>query len=68
MQELTMAEVLMVSGAGKEKEESGTLSRPTRGESEYGRMVNDIAGALTSFGGWFGCKVWDWTHGSLSYN
>jgi hypothetical protein len=66
MQELTMAEVLMVSGAGKA--ESGTLSRPTRGESEYGRMVNDIAGALNIFGGWLGCKVWDWTHGSLSHN
>ncbi len=66
MQELTIEEVLMVSGAGNAQ--SGTLVRPTPGESEWGRRINDIAAAANAFGGWLGCKIWDLTHGSLSYN
>lgn len=58
MFELTMEEIDSVSG-GVAK--AGTLARPTAGESEPGRIANDIAGALNAFGGWLGCKIY-WTH------
>jgi hypothetical protein len=60
MQELNMLEILSVSGAGGPA--AGTLSRPTRGESEYGKMVNDAAGALNSFGSWLGIAIYDMLH------
>jgi hypothetical protein len=60
MQELTFAEIDLISGGGDAA--SGTLARPTRGESEYGKMVNDVAGAAYSFGSWLGIKIYDIIH------
>lgn len=61
MQELNMIEIGLVSGAGG-MPASGTLARPTRGESELGKKINDLFGTATAFGSWLGIKVWDLTH------
>ena len=77
MYELNAFEIICVSGGTKKKEsepkggtpepKSGTLTRPTAGESEYGRVFNDIAGALNSFGSWLGCTAYDVINGSKQH-
>jgi hypothetical protein len=65
MQLLTHSEIEFVCGAGEKsapEPKPGTLERPTRGESEYGRNLNDLFGLLTSFGGWLGRTLYDVTH------
>lgn len=65
MQALTFSEIEFICGAGdkpKAEPKPGTLERPTRGESEYGRNLNDLFGMLTSFGGWIGRTLYDVTH------
>lgn len=47
---------------GKDLPESGTLTRPTRGESDWGERFNDAAGAINSLGSWLGLKIYDVTH------
>lgn len=60
MQVLTTCEVDFVSGGQSDHyERPGSLSRPTRGESEWGKRFNDVAGALNSFGGWLGRTIYD---------
>jgi hypothetical protein len=58
MYELNMQEVDFVAGGAP----SGTLSRPTRGESDWGQRTNDIAGMLNDFGSWLGIKVYNMVH------
>jgi hypothetical protein len=57
MNELTMQEIEFVSGG------AGTLKRPVENpESELGKQINDIAGALNDLGRYLGGKIYDWTH------
>jgi hypothetical protein len=57
MKELSMTEIDVVSGG------EATLQRPIdKPESELGKQINDIAGAINSFGSFLGGKVYDWTH------
>lgn len=60
MYELTHEQIDFV--AGGVTKESGTLSRPTRGESEIGRRFNDAAGMLNDFGHWLGSWLYDRIH------
>lgn len=60
MRELTTLEIALVGGAIRNGDPS--LARPTRGESELGRQINDIAGMLNEFGGWLGRSIYDWIH------
>jgi hypothetical protein len=60
MRELTILEIGLVGGSIRNGDPS--LSRPTRGESELGRQINDIAGMLNDFGGRLGRSFYDWTH------
>jgi hypothetical protein len=71
MYELTMQEVDFVAGgidknlpmvATPSPSPSPSLDRPTPGESEWGKMVNDVAAAATAFGSWLGGKIYDLTH------
>jgi len=59
MIELNCHEIENVSGGRP----AGTLRRPVADpESELGRQINDIAGALNDFGSWLGSSIYDWTH------
>lgn len=70
MQVLSKTEIEFVSGGfqdisrgkGAAKTPSPSLSRPTPGESEHGRELNDLAGMLTSFGSWIGITLADMVH------
>ena len=56
MRELTLNEVESVSGAG-------TLHDPvTNPQSEGGKFINDVAGALNEFGSWIGISIYNATH------
>lgn len=53
------------SGGDKGKEAlppAGTMSRPTRGESDWGERFNDAAGALNSLGSWIGISIYEAIH------
>jgi len=61
MIELSLNEIDQISGGAKTPK-SGTLARPTRGESEKGRELNDLAGALDALGSKIGIGIYDWIH------
>lgn len=62
MRELNLNEVSFVFG-GMIAAPGGSLAHPiNNAESEYGKMINDAAGALNDFGSWLGGKIYDWTH------
>lgn len=61
MRELTVKELEFVSG-GRVNVSAPSLSKPTRGESELGKQINDIAGMLDALGSWIGISIFDWTH------
>ncbi|XYJ10704.1 hypothetical protein ACSUZJ_01625 [Telluria sp. B2] len=67
MYELSLNEIDQVAGGEKKSKEktppkSGTLPRPTRGESEAGREFNDLMGMLDALGSWIGISIYDAVH------
>lgn len=72
MQVLSASEIAFVSGgiqkvsaaklAKRDPSPSPSLDRPTPGESEVGRQINDAAAALNAFGGWLGRSLYDLLH------
>lgn len=70
MYELNTLDLELINGgAGKSQPkkdksspEAGTLARPSNGESEDGKRLNDLAFALDAFGSWLGIKVYDMLH------
>ena len=45
---------------------AGTLHDPiTNPQSEFGKMINDIAGGLNEFGSWLGIETYDFFHWSM---
>lgn len=63
MYELKTFEIDFINGgAGKAQPKAGSLARPSNGESERGKQVNDLAFALDALGSWIGIKVYDLTH------
>ncbi len=57
MRELNVNEIPAVGGAG-------TLAEPiTDPQSEFGKAVNDVAGALNEFGQWLGGWLWEKVNG-----
>jgi hypothetical protein len=73
MQLLSESEIKFVSGGFQNVEGNNktartsaspgpSLSRPTPGESERGREVNDLAAALDALGSWIGIGLYDLFH------
>ena len=66
MQVLSQTEIMLISGGREvvngQRKPSPSLNRPTPGESEHGREINDLFGALTSLGSWIGISLADWIH------
>lgn len=71
MHVLSESEITFVSGGFQNVDKKGaktspspgpSMSRPTPGESERGREINDLAAALNAFGSWLGIAVYDLVH------
>jgi hypothetical protein len=65
MYELSLNEIDQVAGGEKKKKElpkPGTPKRPTNGESEKGKELNDLAFALDALGSWLGITIYDALH------
>lgn len=71
MFELSVGEIDSVSGGAKapvgpapapapaRASKSGTMERPCAGESEIGRVFNDIAATSHALGQWVGIAIYD---------
>lgn len=64
MRTLDIEEIMVISGGNDcSGETSGSLQCPVPNpQSELGKSIDDVAGALNDFGSWLGDKIYDLTH------